>query len=322
MTTSNTDPLVGLLGNTLERSDILGFPPPIRGKVRDIYDLNDRLLIVTTDRLSAFDVVLGTIPCKGQVLNTIAAFWFNKTADLILNHMISVPDPCAMVVKKLLPLPVEVVVRRFITGSLWREYEQGHEEAYGIRFKKGLRKDERFSEPILTPTTKAEVGKHDAPVSPEQLVQSGSVSADIWQQIEIAARVLFAYGEDEAARRGLLLVDTKYEFGLDGEKLVLMDEVHTPDSSRYWESQNYHAHFSKGEPQEMLDKENIRQWLLERGFSGDGTPPPLNDEIRVNLSRTYLGLQKRLTGLGTRLPFGNVSERLQTNLRIAGLLPG
>lgn len=314
-----TDPLLPLLDCTLEQTEIPGLPPPSRGKVRDVYDLGDRLLIVTTDRISAFDVVLGTIPCKGQTLNHIAAHWFERTRELCPNHMLTVPDPCAMVVKKLSPVPLEIVMRRFITGSLWREYEKGAREIYGLLLPEGLRPDQRLDEPILTPTTKEAVGEHDRPIAPMEALRQGLVSEPLWYRIEAAARRMFEFGEQEAARRGLLLVDTKYEFGLEGEQLFLMDEVHTPDSSRYWEAEGYQLRFERREPQIMLDKENIRQWLLQRGFSGNGTPPALTPEVRLELARTYLGLEKRLTGREPTMPRGDVHQRLTQNLKRAGI---
>lgn len=314
------DPLLPLLESTIERTEIAGLPAPSRGKVRDVYDLGDRLLIVATDRISAFDVVLGTIPCKGQTLNGIATHWFEKTRELCPNHMLSVPDPCAMVVKKLQPIALEIVMRRFITGSLWRDYEKGIREVYGLRLPDGLKPDQRIDEPIITPTTKEAVGEHDRPISPMQALEKGLVTEPLWYRIEAAARRLFAFGEQEAARRGLLLVDTKYEFGLDGETLYLMDEVHTPDSSRYWEAEGYQTRIERREPQIMLDKENIRQWLLARGFSGNGTPPALTPEVRLSLARTYLGLEKRLTGREPTLPRGDAHQRLIQNLSRAGIL--
>jgi phosphoribosylaminoimidazole-succinocarboxamide synthase len=309
-----------LLNHTLETTDIPGLPEPIRGKVRDIYDLGDKLLLVTTDRISAFDVVLGTVPCKGQVLNAIAVHWFERTSDLVPNHLVEVPDPVAMVVKKLAPLPVEVVVRRYLTGSLWREYETGIRRIYGQELPDGMQRDQQFENPLLTPTTKAELGKHDEPLSPSEIVSQGLVEAGLWGQVEKAAFSLFARGEQEARKRGLILVDTKYEFGLDGEKLVVMDEIHTPDSSRYWEEKEYETRFDQGKPQKMLDKENIRQWLLDRGFSGQGPAPDLTDEVRVSLARTYLDLQHRLTGTEPELPVGRPAERLAKNLQSLGLI--
>jgi phosphoribosylaminoimidazole-succinocarboxamide synthase len=316
----NQDPLAALLDHTLERTEIPGLPAPVRGKVRDVYNLGDRLLLITTDRISAFDVVLGTIPCKGQVLNTIAAHWFEQTRDLVPNHVLAVPDPCAMVVKKLKPLPIEIVVRRHITGSLWRTYQEGVREIYGLHLPEGLKQDQRFPMPILTPTTKAEIGQHDQPVSPTELIASGVVSAKQLTEIERAAFALFQRGEERARQQGLILVDTKYEFGFEGERLTVIDEVHTPDSSRYWELANYEKAFRAGQPQRMLDKENIRQWLIARGFSGSGQAPKLTDEIRLSLARVYLKLQERLTGQPPIVPTGDAHQKLVENLRAGGLL--
>jgi phosphoribosylaminoimidazole-succinocarboxamide synthase len=309
-----------LLDKTLEKSELPGLAEPIRGKVRDIYDLGDRLLLVTTDRISAFDVVLGTVPCKGQVLNTIAKHWFEKTADLVPNHMLEAPDPAAVVVKKLQGLPVEVVMRRYLTGSLWRDYENGTRQIYGISLPDGMQRDQQFEKPILTPTTKAELGQHDMPLSPAEIVEQNLVAADLWKKVEEAALALFERGEQEAHKQGLILVDTKYEFGLDGKRLLVMDEIHTPDSSRYWEREEYQARFEKGDSQKMLDKENIRQWLIERGFSGQGSAPPLTDAVRVSLARTYLNLQKRLTNIEADLPGGDPNQRLVANLRKAAII--
>ena len=313
------DPIADLLDKTLWQTELPGLPAPQRGKVRDIYDLDDRLLLVTTDRISAFDVVLGTIPCKGQVLCSIATHWFEKTADLVPNHIIDIPDPCAMLVKKLKGLPVEVVMRRYLTGSLWREYKSGNRDIYGLQLPEGMKQDQRFEEPILTPTTKAEMGQHDLPLTPQEILDQGLVEPDLWQKVAKAGMDLFIRGEDEARGQGLILVDTKYEFGMDGDRLVVMDEIHTPDSSRYWEASEYESRYAKGEAQHMLDKENIRQWLLERGFSGDGQPPELTDDIRVFLSKRYLELQKRLTGSEPQLPTGDPAQRLAENLKKAGI---
>jgi len=294
------DPIVDLLDKTLWQTEIPGLPAPQRGKVRDIYDLGDRLLLVTTDRISAFDVVLGTIPCKGQVLCSIASHWFEKTADLIQNHLIDLPDPCAMLVKKLNPLPVEVVMRRYLTGSLWREYKSGNRNIYGLKLPDGMKQDQRFEAPILTPTTKAEMGQHDLPLTPQEILDQDLVEPDLWREVTKAGLALFTRGEEEARSRNLILVDTKYEFGLFGDKLVVMDE--------------------KGQAQHMLDKENIRQWLIERGFSGEGQPPDLTEDIRVFLSKRYLELQKRLTGTEPELPSGDPAERLVNNLKKAGII--
>jgi phosphoribosylaminoimidazole-succinocarboxamide synthase len=314
------DPIAELLDKTLWQTELPGLPAPQRGKVRDIYDLSDRLLLVTTDRISAFDVVLGTIPCKGQVLCSIASHWFQKTADLVPNHLIDVPDPCAMLVKKLKPLPVEVVMRRYLTGSLWREYKSGNRNIYGLELPDGMKQDQRFEEPILTPTTKAEMGQHDLPLTPQEIMDQGLVEQDLWREVQKAGRALFSRGEEEARSRDLILVDTKYEFGLDGDRLVVMDEIHTPDSSRYWELSEYQSRYEQEQSQHMLDKENIRQWLLERGFSGEGQPPDLTEDVRVFLAKRYLELHKRLTGAAPELPTGDPGRRLYDNLKQAGII--
>jgi phosphoribosylaminoimidazole-succinocarboxamide synthase len=308
------------LDKTLRQTELPGLPAPQRGKVRDIYDLSDRLLLVTTDRVSAFDVVLGTIPCKGQVLCSIASHWFEKTADLAQNHLIDVPDPCAMLVRKLKPLPVEVVMRRYLTGSLFREYESGNRTVYGLELPDGMKKDQRFEEPLLTPTTKAELGQHDLPLTSQETVEQRLVEPDLWREVQKIALALFTRGEEEARSRDLILVDTKYEFGLDADRLVVMDEIHTPDSSRYWELSEYQSRYAQGQAQHMLDKENIRQWLIERGFSGEGRPPDLSEDIRVFLSKKYLELQQRLTGTEPDLPVGDPAERLAGNLKKAGII--
>jgi phosphoribosylaminoimidazole-succinocarboxamide synthase len=217
---------------------------------------------------------------------------------------------------------VEVVIRRYITGSLWREYESGVREIYGLRLPDGMKRDQRFDEPLLTPTTKAERGDHDMPLSSDEVVSRGLVDAALWKRVQQAAFSLFARGEEVAREQGLVLVDTKYEFGLDGDQLLVIDEIHTPDSSRYWERNEYQARFEGGQEQKMLDKENIRQWLLKRGYSGDGPAPELTDEVRVSLARVYLQLQERLTGTQAEVKPEDPDQRLATNLRASGILKG
>jgi len=310
-----------MLDRCLAESHLPKLPAPTRGKVRDIYDLGSDLLIVTTDRISAFDVVLGCVPCKGQVLNTIAAWGFERSAHLVPNPVISLPDPNAVLMRKLKALPVEVIVRRHITGSLWREYAKGVREIYGLRLPDGLLADSRFDEAIVTPTTKAEQGEHDAPLSEAEIVERGLVDGDLWQEVRKAALSLFAAGEAMAAKRGLILVDTKYEFGLDGDRLMVMDEIHTPDSSRYWEAEGFSERMAAGQAQRMLDKENLRQWLLERDFDGHGPAPVLDEAIRLSLAQTYVNLQERICGQTVNLPELDPHTRLVSNLRAAGLLP-
>ena len=262
--------IVKNLDNTLAETGFENLGERHAGKVRDVYVRGDRIFMVTTDRVSAFDVVLGTIPFKGQVLNQIANYWFDAAKGIVATHVIDTPDPNVTVATRCEALPVEVVVRGYITGSLWRAYAGGERRSYGLTLPDGMRRDQRFDAPIITPTTKAAVGQHDEPISPDEVVSTGLVDKKRWDEICATARGLFDEGTRRARERGLILVDTKYEFGLLNGKLVLIDEVHTPDSSRYWMAGGYEAAFAAGTDQQMLDKENLRQWLLERGFSGQG----------------------------------------------------
>ena len=305
------------LDRTVEETNFSGLGERYRGKVRDVYRTEEHLIIVTTDRVSAFDHVLGTIPFKGQILNRIAAIGFEQTADIVPNHVISVPDPNVLIARVAKPYPVEFVMRGYITGSLWRDYESGKAGAYGIDFGDGLKKDQRFDAPILTPSTKAELGLHDEPISEAAIVEQGLMTADQLAQAKQVALQLFARGQERAAERGLILVDTKYEMGLDTDgKLMVIDEIHTPDSSRFWVADSYDERFAAGESQRMLDKENLRQWLITtHGFSGHGTPPALDDEIRTTLSLTYMELFERLNGTPfeptTGDPIARMTDRLE-----------
>lgn len=308
------------LSHTL-RETHLPLPGRRQGKVRDTYDLGDEMLLVASDRLSAFDVVLTTVPFKGQMLNQIAAWWFEKTRDVCPNHIISQPDPNAILARKCEALPVEVVVRGYITGSLWRDYTSGKAGVYGIDFPKDLKKDQAFAEPIITPSTKADVGEHDEPISNEEVVTRGLVEPELWKEIQKKAIALFKRGQELAAKQGLILVDTKYEFGLYKGELLVIDEIHTPDSSRYWEASEYQARFEKGEEQRMLDKENIRQWLIkERGFQGHGTPPEIPGDVRADLAKKYVMNYERLTGEAFQPAAGDPVSRLEANLKKAGIL--
>ena len=287
-----------------------------RGKVRDNYLQTDRIVMITTDRLSAFDRVLTTVPFKGELLNRLTVFWFEKTKDVAPNHILDVPDPSVLVVRRLKPLAVEMVVRGYITGSLWRDYQKGRND-YGIDLPKGLRKDQKFETPILTPSTKEEVGKHDQPVSPQELIRRGILSRAQWDEIAEMALNLFTAGQAWAKKRGLILVDTKYEFGTDSNgKLWLIDEIHTPDSSRYWIAEGSEERFKKGEDQKMLDKEFFRQWLIrERNYQGEGPLPQIPDEVRVQLAGKYVDLVKTLTGEPPGLVVGDTRARIEKSLR-------
>ncbi|PTL77905.1 phosphoribosylaminoimidazolesuccinocarboxamide synthase [Vitiosangium sp. GDMCC 1.1324] len=312
----NTSALHAQLPHTLRQVNLPALGQHYQGKVRDTYRQGDRLVLVTSDRLSAFDHVLTTIPFKGEVLNRLATFWFERTKHIVPNHILDVPDPNVTVARACEPFAVEVVVRGYLTGSLWRDYQKGTHTAYGVPFPDGMRKDEAFASPIITPSTKAQYGQHDEPISEKEILSRGLASARDWARITEAARGLFLEGQKWARTRGLILVDTKYEFGKVGDDLYVIDEIHTPDSSRYWVANEYDARFAKGEDQRMLDKENIRQWLIrERGFQGQGTPPPIPDDVRVSLAEKYLAAYEQITGTPLTLEVGDVHARIEKNLK-------
>ncbi len=308
------------LAFTLHDTDFPTLGKKYRGKVRDTYERGDTLVLVTTDRLSAFDHVLTTLPFKGDLLNELAYFWFQKTAHVVKNHVIDRPDPCVLVGRRAVPFKVEFVVRAHLSGSLWRDYEAGR-DPWALRLPPGLTRDQPLEHPTLTPSTKAPLGQHDEPLSAAEVVSRGLLSARDWARASEAALALFAVGQQQARAQGLILVDTKYEFGLIGDELVLIDELHTPDSSRFWVLEGSAERLARGEPQQMLDKENLRQWLItERGFSGHGAPPTIPDEVRVMLAQKYLTAWERITGRTFTLQVGDVSARLTKNLKAAGLL--
>ena len=301
------------VNNTVKETDFPELGEKYTGKVRDNYtdDANSIRTIIATDRISAFDVVLGTIPFKGQVLNQLAADWFEKTKDVAKSHFIESPDPNVMVVQLCKPFPIEVIVRKYITGSLWREYEKG-EDNYGLSLPAGMKKDQKFPKPIITPSTKAEEG-HDMPMKREDVLKI--IPEEKYKQMEETALKLFEAGTEISANRGLILVDTKYEFGenKDGE-ILLIDEIHTPDSSRYWMKGSYEELFEKGEPQRMLDKEYVRQWLIERGYMGDGEPPELSEEVIVTAAKKYVELYELITQKEFKVMEGDVKERIKANV--------
>ena len=303
---------------TLRQADFPTLGELYRGKVRDNYSKGDRIVMITTDRLSAFDRVLTTIPFKGEILNRLTVFWFEKTKDVAPNHILDVPDSSVLVVRRLQPLAVEMVVRGYLTGSLWRDYQAGNgAKAYGIDLPKQMRKDEKFEKPILTPSTKEQVGKHDEPVSPGELVSRGAITRKQWDEMARISLDLFAAGQAWAKQRGLILVDTKYEFGLDkAGKLWVIDEIHTADSSRYWISEGSERRFERGEDQKMLDKEFFRQWLIrERNYKGDGPLPDIPDEVRSELAGKYVELVGTLTGSLPNLQVGDTRTRIEKALK-------
>ena len=314
------------MAKTLVRTDFNfeGQTNVYHGKVRDVYSIgNDILVMVATDRISAFDVILPKgIPSKGQVLNQIAASFLDATADIVPNWKLATPDPMVTVGKKCEGFAVEMIIRGYLTGSAWRAYKEGCHEICGVKLPDGMRENERFPEPIITPTTKAAEG-HDEDISREEIIAKGIVSKEDYDQVEKYTRALFARGTEIAASKGLILVDTKYEFGKADGKVILMDEIHTPDSSRYFYADGYQEKFEKGEPQKQLSKEFVRQWLIENGFMGKKGQqvPEMTDEYCETVSQRYIELYEDITGkkfvpcadedLAARIE-KNVSEYLKT----------
>lgn len=307
------------LKNTLNETNLEGFKRLYSGKVRDMYEAGEKRFFITTDRQSAFDRILASIPFKGAVLNQFSQFWFEQTKEIIPNHMLAVPDPNVMVVKPVTIFPIEVVVRGYITGSTgtsaWVNYEKGERLFCGVQLPEGLKKNQRFNTPIITPTTKSD--EHDEKISRDEIISRGLVAEDKWEKIETAALAIFKRGQEMAAKKGFILVDTKYEFGEDAEgNMLLADEVHTPDSSRYWIAATYEERFSAGKEPENFDKEFLRLWFKEHCDPyNDPVLPPAPDELVEELSYRYIDIYEKLTGrtfeYNTNRP---IHERIQENL--------
>ncbi len=306
----------------LKATDFTFLGPKIEGKVRDIYDLGDRLVLVTTDRHSSFDRIIAHIPWKGQVLNQISAWWFEHTQDIVPNHVLAIPDPNVTVGRKCTPLPVEAVVRGYLTGvtdtAAWTRYAAGERRFGGIVLPDGMRKNEQLPQPIFDPTTKE--AAHDRTLTPEQMIAEGFISRALFDRIGATALALFARGQEVAARNGLLLVDTKYEFGIDGDdKLVLIDEIHTPDSSRYWRRDSYAARFGVGEEPQYFDKEFLRLWFRDHCDPyRDATLPPAPPELVAELSRRYIAMYEQITGAKFVHGETPILARIERNLRAFG----
>ncbi len=307
--------------NTLLNINLEGYGQKKSGKVRELYFHDDKVILVTSDRISAFDVILNQgIPYKGQALNQTSEFWFNETKKIIKNHIVAIPDPNVMVVQSCTPLALEVVIRGYITGSAWRRYKYLNENneplvISGVEFPKNLRKNEKLSEPVFTPTTKATEG-HDEEIAAKELVSRGIVSQEIMDKIVETAFKLYKEGNRIVSKQGGILVDTKYEFGLNPEgELVLIDEVHTADSSRYWMQDKYQELFEKGENQKGLDKEYVRNWLRENGFTGEGNVPDLSENVITNASLNVINSYALITGQEFK-PAEEYSsnERMQKNM--------
>lgn len=289
------------------------------GKVRDVYNINgEKLVMVATDRISAFDVVLPKgIPFKGQMLNQIAAKFLDATADICPNWKMATPDPMVTVGVMCEGFPIEMIVRGYLCGSAWRAYKSGVREICGVKLPEGMKENQKFPTPIITPTTKAEIGEHDADISKEEILAKGLATPEEYAVLEKYTLALFRRGTEIAAARGLILVDTKYEFGKHNGKIYLMDEIHTPDSSRYFYSEGYEERFSKGEPQKQLSKEFVREWLMDNGFQGKAGQqvPEMTDEIVTSISERYIELYEHITGEKfVKEDAGNIAERIEKNV--------
>ncbi len=295
LTPARTSPFAGL-----DPAALADLGPFRRGKVRDVIDLGDRLVLVSTDRISAFDRVLGTVPYRGQILNELSAWWFSRVSDIVESHLVAVPDPNVTVARNCRPLPVEVVVRDRLTGttstSLWTQYEAGRRHMYGMTFPDEMHKNDQLPHAVITPTTKAADGGHDRPITEDEIVASGIVDASRWDEVRTVALQMFERGGNIAASVGLILVDTKYEFGIDEhDRLRVIDEIHTPDSSRYWRSANLEVRLDAGFEPENLDKEVIRLDYVGRGYRGDGEPPVLDPALASRVAHLYAETFEMLT---------------------------
>jgi phosphoribosylaminoimidazole-succinocarboxamide synthase len=315
------DILYAQLRRTVDVTDFSSLGKKYEGKVRDNYTKDGQRIIIVSDRLSAFDVVLCSIPFKGQVLNQLAAHWFAATQQIAPNHIIDVPDPVVTRAIECSPLPVEMVVRGYLTGvtktSIWRNYEAGQRSFGGATLPDGMRKNEPLPRALITPTTKAEKGGHDENVTPAELADRGLVDAPTFARLSEMCLELFAFGQARAAERGLILVDTKYELGTtpDG-RIVFIDEIHTPDSSRYWYADDYQARLARGEEPRSLDKEYVRRWYVDHGYNGSGTPPVIPDDIRVEAAKRYIAAYEQVTGTTFVPDTAEPNARIRANLGI------
>lgn len=323
MPTIDTAALAPHLATVLADATIPELPNHYRGKVRDNYDLPDgRRIIIATDRLSAFDRHLTCVPFKGEVLTQVARFWFEATKDLCANHVLDYPDPNVLVCRRLRILPVEVVVRDYLTGttstSIWSMYKAGRRSMYGLTLPDGMTEHQKLPRTIITPTTKADQGGHDEPITPDEIVERGLLTADQWREVAGVALNLFARGREIAAHNGLILVDTKYEFGVDEHgQIVLADEIHTPDSSRYWYAASYAGRVAAGQRPESFDKDFIRAWVAARCDPYTGPVPEIPEPVVLEASRIYISLYEAITGRAFTLPDGPLSvlARIRTSLR-------
>lgn len=301
-----------------KKIELKNFGKKYSGKVRDVYVKDHERILIATDRISAFDVILGFIPHKGHVLTTLAAFWFEKTKDIVDNHLIAVPDPNVMVGKNAKLIPIEMVVRGYISGvtgtSIWGSYQKGERTIYGIKFPDGLAKNQKLQTPVITPTTKAEQG-HDERLTKKEILQKKIASKEVYEQMERAALGLFERGSKICEKAGIILVDTKYEFALLDDKLLLIDEIHTPDSSRFWIKKTYKERFEKGLEPENFDKEFVRLWYKQKGYTGDGKPPKMTQDLIKKVARRYIKIYELITGKKFIKQQYPIEKRIKKNLR-------
>jgi len=303
----------------LEKTDFKNLGEKYTGKVRDVYDQGDKLILIATDRYSAFDVNLALIPCKGQALTQISNFWFEKTKDIVQNHVLALPDPNVVVAKKCKLIPIEMVVRAYITGvtrtALWVFYQDGKRDFGDFVLPDGLKKNQKLEKPILTPTTKGK--EEDKPITSKEILEQKIVSPELWNELVDIAFKLFARGQEVAREHGLILVDTKYEFGLDENgKLTLIDEVHTPDSSRYWKAGSYEERFNKGEEPEYFDKEFLRLWFKANcNPYKDKILPKAPEDMVEELSNRYINIYEQITGEKFVKENGDILARIENNLK-------
>lgn len=317
--------IIKSIPHVLKTIDIPSLGKKSQGKVRDIFIKDGKRILITTDRQSAFDVVLGCIPFKGTVLNLLSQFWFEKSKHIVKNHMISVPDPNVMVTKNCKGIPVEMIVRGYISGvtktSIWYSYEKGERTIYGLKFPDGLKKNQVLSSPLITPTTHGGgKGGHDERLTREEIIRRKIVDKKLYEKMEEATYELFKLGSRLCKKQGLILVDTKYEFGLYDGELTLIDEIHTPDSSRFWKADTYEKRFKKGLEPENFDKEFLRLWYAKKGYKGDGTPPRMSKELIVALAQRYIGVYEKITGKKFK-PFEYpIEKRITRNLKRAEVI--
>lgn len=315
---------IKVLKKVLKNISLVGYGKKYSGKVRDFYIKDNKRILITTDRQSAFDVILGHIPYKGAVLNQLAAFWFKKTKHIIPNHLISTPDPNVTIAHEVAPIPVEMVVRGYLSGvtttSVWYSYQQGEREIYGIKFPNNMIKNQKLPQPIITPTTHGGgKGGHDERLTRAGIIKKKIVSEKIYKQMEEAALKLFAYGSTWCKRHGLVLVDSKYEFGLHKGKLILMDELHTPDSSRFWKADTYETRIKKGLEPENFDKEFLRLFYVEKfNYRGDGPAPAMPEELAQRLSERYIKVYEMLTGKQFEMFEYPIKNRILYNIQTNG----